>query len=92
MRWGGRLVMVGPYGDCIQYEYAEAPLLFPEQDCARVVTSSATELLLRVSPVAVAVLAPAATAASAGARLLAASCVSVRAPRKKVRRAFFFFY
>jgi len=49
------------------------PLLLPEQDCARVVTSSATELLLRVSPVAVAVLTPAATAASSGARLLAAS-------------------
>ena len=30
-RWGGRVVMVGPYGDCIQYEYAEPPLLFPEQ-------------------------------------------------------------
>lgn len=48
LQWERQLVMVGPYGDCIQYGYESPPLIFAEGDCVRIVSQSMTELLRRV--------------------------------------------
>mmetsp|Transcript_15400 Transcript_15400/g.23213 ORF Transcript_15400/g.23213 Transcript_15400/m.23213 type:complete len:848 (-) Transcript_15400:170-2713(-) len=42
------IVMVGPYGDWLNYPYDGAVALVSEQDCCRIITSSSCEMLQRV--------------------------------------------
>jgi vacuolar protein sorting-associated protein 16 len=44
------IVMVGPYGDWLNYPYDGAVALVSEPDCCRIVTSSSCEMLQRVPP------------------------------------------
>ena len=46
--WGSTLLMVGPYGDSVRFEYNHNPLLHAEIDGVRIITNDATELLHRV--------------------------------------------
>lgn len=49
------LVMVGPYGDWLNFQYEGAVRLVPESDCCRIITSSGCELLQRVPASTVAI-------------------------------------
>lgn len=71
LQWERQLVMVGPYGDCIQYSYESAPLMFAEDDCVRIVGMGCTELLRRVPAALEATLGPHSDASAA--KLLQAS-------------------
>lgn len=44
------LVMVGPYGDWLNYPYNGAVTVISELDCCRIITSSTCEILQRVPP------------------------------------------
>ena len=65
------LLMVGPYGDWVRYSYDGPLLLLPEMDCVRLVSSTATELLMRVAEPTEQLFKPASLAPAA--RLLEAS-------------------
>lgn len=49
------LVMVGPYGDWLNFQYEGAVRLVPESDCCRIITSTGCELLQRVPASTVAI-------------------------------------
>jgi vacuolar protein sorting-associated protein 16 len=49
------LVMVGPYGDWLNFQYDGAVRLVPEADCCRIITSTGCELLQRVPASTVAI-------------------------------------
>lgn len=49
------LVMVGPYGDWLNFQYDGAVRLVPESDCCRIITSTGCELLQRVPASTVAI-------------------------------------
>ena len=65
------LLMVGPYGDWVRYSYDGPLLLLPEMDCVRLVSATATVLLIRVAEPTEQLLKPASLAPAA--RLLEAS-------------------
>lgn len=44
------IVMVGPYGDWLNYPYDMAVSLVSEPDCCRIITSTSCEMLQRVPP------------------------------------------
>ena len=48
MLWDRLLIMVGPRGDSIEYEYTAPPLLQAEVDGVRVISTTKTELMQRV--------------------------------------------
>ena len=49
------LVMVGPYGDWLNFHYEGSVRLVPEADCCRIITSSGCEMLQRVPASTVAI-------------------------------------
>ena len=69
--WDRLLLMVGPYGDSVKYEYEKPPLLKAEVDGVRILTDEASELLQRVPDATEALFQPGSLAPAA--RLLEAS-------------------
>ena len=69
--WDRLLLMVGPYGDSVKFEYPEPPLLHAEVDGVRILSSETCELLQRVPDATEQLFLPGSLAPSA--RLLEAS-------------------
>ena len=65
MRWEEELVMVGPYGDSVAYNYDDSVILIPECDGVRILSDSSMEFLYRVPDCMVEVYRPGSTAPGA---------------------------
>lgn len=56
MQWRNTgIVMVGPYGDWLNFPYDSSIHLVPEPDCCRIITGEGCEVLQRILPCTVAI-------------------------------------
>ena len=65
IRWEEQLLMVGPYGDSVQYTYDDSVILIPECDGVRIVSDNVVDFLYRVPDCMVDIYKPGSTAPSA---------------------------
>ncbi|KAK4687137.1 vacuolar protein sorting-associated protein 16, partial [Tremellales sp. Uapishka_1] len=61
LAWGGRVVVVGPAGDCLRYEYPLSVYLVGELDGLRILSSTTCDFIQKVPEPTLAVFSPGST-------------------------------